>query len=403
RQIFCVWSKFIFLMFTVNVGSAASVEPHDRILILVSIDAFRADYLEKFKPPNLTKLAKEGVHAEKLIPMFPTMTFPNHHTIVTGLRPEHHGIIHNNFYDPERKENFAFNKYKPEETFWWDGEPVWATAVKQGLKANCFFWPGTGVKMAGVLPTEFKPFEKDPSPDDCIQQVLTSLDQPAEKRPNLLLTYFHHVDSAGHHDGIESPKMVEAVKQVDDAIGQLIEGIHQRKLDDIANLIIVSDHGMKEISTNRIIALGDFVDLEKVQVDFSGALAGLRPLDGNTNALYDAFKSKEKNFRTYRSETMPTRYHFTENKCIPPIILVADDGWYLRNHSSSLNKATHGFDPELDSMAATFIASGTAFQKGVSLKPVENVHLYNLLCATLGLKPAPNDGDDRLVKEVLAK
>ncbi len=398
-----VWSSVVFWMLTLRIASAENVEPCNRILILVSIDAFRADYLQKFKPTNLMKLAAEGVHAEKLIPVFPTMTFPNHQTIVTGLRPEHHGVIHNNFYDPERNAFFAFNKYKPEDAFWWSGEPIWVTAVKQGLRADCLFWPGTGVKMADVLPTEFRPFEKDPTPSDCIQQVLKWLHQPVEKRANLLVAYFHHMDTAGHHDGPDSPKMAEAVKQVDDAIGQLVAGLHHRKLDDIANLVIVSDHGMKEISTDRMIALADFVDLEKVQIDFSGALAGLRPLNGKVDALYDAFKAKEKNFHVYRKENMPPRYHFTENKRIPPVILVADDGWYLSTKNSMSNKATHGFDPELDSMGATFIASGPAFRHGVTLKPFENVHIYNLLCATLGLKPAPNDGDDRLVKEVLAK
>jgi predicted AlkP superfamily pyrophosphatase or phosphodiesterase len=372
-------------------------------LILVSIDAFRADYLQKFKPPHLLKLATDGVHAEKMIPMFPSMTFPNHQTIITGLRPEHHGVIHNNFYDSERKQFFAFNKYKPEDTFWWGGEPIWATAVKQGLRADCMFWPGTGVKMSGVLPTEFRAFEMNPSPHDCIGQVLKWLDEPAEKRAQLLMTYFHHVDSAGHHTGIDSPQTAEAVKQVDDAIGELVDGIHQRNLDNVANLVIVSDHGMQSISTNRMIALGDFVDLEKVQVDFSGAVAGLRPLDGNVDALYDAFKSKEKHFHVYRRENMPARFHFTENLRIPPVIVLADDGWYLRTKYLTSNKATHGFDPELDSMGATFIASGPAFEHGVTLKPFENVHIYNLLCATLSLNPAPNDGDNRLAKEALAK
>ncbi len=388
-----------------------SVAPKDRILILVSIDAFRADYLKKFKDqtPNLNRLAAEGVHAEKMIPMFPSMTFPNHQTIVTGWRPEHHGIIHNNFFDPERKQTFAYNKYKPEDSFWWGGEPIWATAVKQGRRANVMFWPGTGVKMAGVLPTEYRPYESAPDPNGCVEPVLAWLDQPAEKRANFLMTYFHHVDSVGHKTGTDSPEIAQTVKEVDDAIGLLVDGIHKRKLDDVVNLVIISDHGMANTSTNRLIKLSDFVDMANVQVDFSGALAGLRPLDGDVDALYKKFAGKEKHFHVYRSETMPKRYHFTDNQRIPPVIVVADDGWYVSKPRASgeepkaMNKATHGFDPELDSMGATFIANGPAFKHGVTLKPFENVHIYNLLCATMGLKPAPNDGDDRLVKKVLAK
>jgi predicted AlkP superfamily pyrophosphatase or phosphodiesterase len=166
---------------------------------------------------------------------------------------------------------------------------------------------------------------------------------------------------------------------------------------------------MVEISTNRIVNLGDFVDLKTAQVDFAGALAGLRPSDGNVDTLYQAFKSRESYFKTYRAENMPERFHFRGNPRIPPVLLVADEGWYLSKRSASdpptggFNKATHGYDPELDSMGATFIAWGPAFLRGLKLAPVENVHLYNLFCTTLGLKAAPNDGDDRLVKKVLAQ
>ncbi len=166
---------------------------------------------------------------------------------------------------------------------------------------------------------------------------------------------------------------------------------------------------MTEISTNRLIVLSDFVDTNKVQVDFSGAVAGLRPLDGNTEALYAAFKKKQKHFRVYRKENMPKRFHFQNNDRIPPVILIADEGWYIRKTpltekaAADFEKATHGYDPRLKSMGATFIAYGPAFRRGATIAPVENVNIYNLLCAIIGLTPAPNDGDDRLVKAVLAK
>jgi predicted AlkP superfamily pyrophosphatase or phosphodiesterase len=388
---------------------APSAAPRERILILVSLDAFRWDYLQKYKAPNLSKLAAEGVHAKKLIPMFPTMTFPNHHTIVTGWRPAHHGVIHNNIYDPTTKETFAFNKPELQGPQWWGGEPVWATAIKQGRRANVLFWPGTGSAMAGLLPTEFKRYDGKPDPNEIVDMGLAWLEQPVEKRPSVVLLYFHHVDSVGHRTGPDSPETAASVALVDTAMGRLVEGLHRLKLDDVANLVIISDHGMAELSTNRVIALGDFVDLKTVQVDFSGAIAGLRPLDGKTDALYDAFKKRENHFKTYRSETIPAEYHFKDNARIPQVILLADDGWYLSNRASGepptrqMNKATHGFDPRLDSMGATFIAWGPAFQHGVTIEPVENVHIYNLLCATLGLKPAANDGDDQLVQKVLAK
>src|SRR6266850_4625922 len=144
---FLVWLGALSLVISeCRAPAAPPVQRRERILILVSLDAFRWDYLQKYHPTNLNRLALEGVHAKKLIPMFPSMTFPNHHTIVTGLRPEHHGIIHNNFYDPVTKETFAFNKTELQGSQWWGGEPVWATAIKQGRTADCLSWPGTGVQ-----------------------------------------------------------------------------------------------------------------------------------------------------------------------------------------------------------------------------------------------------------------
>ena len=406
-----VWFYSVLLLALVlRAPAAPSVPPNERILILVSLDGFRWDYLQKYKAPHLSQLAAEGVRAEKLIPAFPSMTFPNHHTIVTGWRPAHHGVIHNNIYDPVLKETFAFNKPELQGPEWWGGEPIWATAIKQGRRANCLFWPGTGTTMAGMLPTEWKRYDGSVEPNGIVDAGLAWLDQPQAKRPSLVILYFHHPDSVGHKHGPNSPEIAISVAQVDDAMGRLVEGLHRLKLDDVANLIVVSDHGMAAISPSRTIAMGDFVDLKSVQVDFSGAIAGLRPLDGNVDALYQAFYRREKKyFSVYRPETMPTDFHFRDNPRIPPVILLADDGWYLSKRSANepatreMNKATHGFDPKLDSMGATFIAWGPAFRHAAKIAPVENVHLYNLFCATLGLKPATNDGDRRLIPSVLAK
>ena|ERR1051325_5199268 len=263
--------------------------------------------------------------------------------------------------------------------------------------------------MAGLLPTEWKAYEGKPEPNECVDIGLGWLEQPPEKRPSIVALYLHHTDSIGHRYGTDSPQLAASVTQVDEAMGRLVAGLHRLKLDEVANVVIVSDHGMTDISTNRLIALSDFVNLENVQVDFSGAVAGLRPLDGNVDALFQAFKGKEKHFQVFRRENAPAEFHFRDHARIPPVILVADDGWYLSKRSASelqtsgFNKATHGYDPKLDSMGATFIAWGPAFRKGVKLAPVENVHIYNLVCATLGLKPAPNDGDDQLVNAVLAR
>jgi predicted AlkP superfamily pyrophosphatase or phosphodiesterase len=394
----------------IGVESSHRVAPRDRILILVSLDGFRCDYLQKFKAqtPHLNQLAAEGVHMERLIPVFPSLTFPNHYSIVTGLWPEHHGIINNRMYDPNFQTNFyIFDNPGPTDGRWWGGEPIWVTAIKQGRVADCVMWPGSGAEIDGVRPTKYETFTTNATPDDVVNTGLTWLAQ-TNGRPNFLTLYFHEVDTESHHHGVESSQVAQAVPQMDEAVGRLMDGLHRLQLDKVANVIILSDHGMTDLSTNRVIALSDYVDLDSVQVDTWGAVAGLRPLDGNVDALYDQFAGKEDHFKVYRRENMPERWHYTDNPRIPPVLLVADEGWYinkrpLTGRTKNFESATHGFDNELPSMGATFIVYGPAFRHRITLPTTTNVDIYNLLCATLGLTPAPNDGDDSLVQEVLIK
>lgn len=399
----------LVLLVVIRFDNSHNVAPRDRILILVSLDGFRWDYLDKFKAqtPHLNQLAAQGVHMERLIPVFPSLTFPNHYTIVTGLYPEHHGIVNNRMYDPNFHATFnIFDSPGPTEGRWWGGEPIWVTAIKQGRLADCMFWPGSEAAIGGIRPTEWRTFDMKTTPDEVVDTGLSWLAQTNE-RPSLLTLYFHEVDTESHHHGVESAQVAKAVPEMDQAVGRLMDGLHRLQLDDAANVIIVSDHGMTDLSTNRVIALSDYVDLNSVQVDNWGAVAGLRPLDGNVDALYGEFAGKENHFKVYRHENMPARWHYTDNPRIPPVVLVADEGWYINKHPLDPTKyfesATHGFDNELPSMGATFIAYGPAFRHHVTLPPTSNVDIYNLLCATLGLKPAPNDGDNSLVREVLVK
>jgi predicted AlkP superfamily pyrophosphatase or phosphodiesterase len=397
------------LLVLIRLDKSYGVPPRGRILVLVCLDGFRWDYLEKFKAqtPRLNQLADDGVHIERLIPVFPSLTFPNHYTIVTGLLPEHHGIVNNRMYDPNFKTNFnIFDNPGPTEGRWWGGEPIWVTAIKQGRTADCMFWPGSEAEIEGIRPTQWKHFDIQVTPDQVVDTGLAWLAQ-TNNRPSLLTLYFHEVDTESHHHGVESSQVAQAVPEMDQAVGRLMDGLHRLQLDNAADVIIVSDHGMTDLSTNRVIALSDYVDLNSVQVDAWGAVAGLRPHDGNVDVLYNAFAGKENHFKVYRRENMPARFHYTDNPRIPPVVLVADEGWYINRRPLDPGKyfesATHGFDNELPSMGATFIAYGPAFRHHVTLPPTSNVDIYNLLCATLGLQPAPNDGDDTLVREVLAK
>ncbi len=397
-------------VFFLPVACRKAPDASERIVIMVGVDGFRWDYLQKFRPPNLLRLAEQGVTAERMTPAFPSLTFPNFYTLATGLRPEHHGIIGNTMFDPDFNAKFALGSPSVQESRWWDGEPIWVTAENQGVRTACMFWPGSEAEIAGVRPSEWRKFQHDFSPEDRVQSVLEWLTVPLDKRPRLITLYFHEADTAGHRFGPDSRETAEAVVKVDTAIGNLLEGIRKLNLADRTNLLIVSDHGMTEVSPDRTIALSALVDLKEVQIDFSGAVAGLRPLRGTVDELSAKVSAHQTHFRVYRREEMPERLHFRHHRRIPPLVLLPDEGWLIVPRpplddpgGKPIQRATHGFDPELASMGALFIASGPAFRSGVTLPPFENIHVYNLVCAVLGLHPAANDGGQFLIDQAMLK
>ena len=386
-------------------AAPAKVAP---VVVLIGLDGFRWDYLAKYHPPNLSRLAAAGVRAERMIASFPSLTFPNFYTLATGLRPERHGIVGNSFYDPEFKASFSLGSAAASDGKWWGGEPIWVTAEKQGVRAACMFWPGSEAEIGGVRPSVWQKFSMDFPIDRRVRAVLDWLAKPPGERPGLITLYCHEVDTASHRYGVDSPEVAQAVEQVDAAVGRLAEGVHGLGLDSVVNYVVVSDHGMTALSPDRVIALSDLVDVNSVQVDFSGAVAGLRPLKGTAAELRKMLDAKARHFHVYLREEVPERLHYRDNRRIPPVVLIADEGWMILKRpllddaaKKGFLRATHGFDPALPSMGATFIACGPAFKEGATIKPFENVEVYDLLCATLGLTPASNDGGGHLAKQVL--
>ena len=255
-------------------------------LILVSIDGFRWDYFQVHQAPVLQKLAAQGVHARRLTPCFPSKTFPNHYTLVTGLRPENHGIVANWFYDPSF--SAMFNIRNPEsntESRGWGGEPVWVTAEKQGVSSASFFWPGSEAKIHGRRPSFYKTFDKKLTSMQRVDGLLAWLSLPETQRPRFSTLYFDIVDTAGHTFGPTAPETAAAVREVDDAVAHLLAGLDRLGLGERANLVIVSDHGMSECGPDRIIFLEDLMDVSKVQVESTGPNGGVRPLTGSAADL----------------------------------------------------------------------------------------------------------------------
>ncbi len=389
------------------VVAARGAEPP---LILISLDGFRWDYLDKFaaEAPHLRQVAAAGVRADRMISCFPTLTFPNHYTIVTGLRPEHHGIVANTFFDPALRA--AFNYKKSESVVqgrWWGGEPIWITAVKQGRRSACLFWPGSEAEIAGARPTYYRPFDGQLTCAQRVDALLSWFDLPPSRRPVFATLYLDVVDHAGHDYGPDSPEMAAAVGDVDAAIARLQAGLAARGLGVATNLVIVSDHGMAAVDAGHVAFVDDWVDLAAVQLECTGSQAGLRPRVGTAADLAARVRrSLPAHLRAYLREEIPERYHYRDNPRIAPVLILADEGWEITTRADHARRkrperGDHGYDNELPVMGATFIASGPAFRRGARIAPFENIQVYNLLCAVLGLRPAPNDGDDRLARVIL--
>jgi predicted AlkP superfamily pyrophosphatase or phosphodiesterase len=402
----------LVLWFAVMPVPAGATPVEERSLVLVSIDAFRWDYLQKYDAPTLRGLAAGGVHAIRLTPSFPSKTFPNHYTLVTGLWPEHHGIVSNYFYDPDLGASFSKNKAadNADQRWWAAGEPVWITAERQGVRSACMLWPGDEVENHGRRPSFSRPYDRNLTSAQRVDSLLSWLALPAAKRPRFGALYLEVVDNAGHKFGPDSPGTAAAVKEADDAIARLLAGLQTLGQLDRTDLVVLSDHGLSPTSMDRVIFLEDVMDVSQVRIESTGANGGVRPLGGPAAELVAQIRAKAPpQLHAYLREEVPVRFHYRDNPRIPPVVLVADDGWMIESRadfeklSAHYDRGNHGWDPALANMGALFIANGPDFQRGVELSDVDNVNVYNLLCAVLGLQPAPNDGDQSLVRAALAR
>jgi len=364
-------------------------------VILISIDGFRPDYLNRGQTPTLSRLAHEGVLGA-MRPSFPSVTFPNHYTLVTGLYPDHHGMVNNRIEDPERPDVvFTINdRTQGVDPFWWEeATPIWVTAEQHGVHAGTMYWPGSDVVIHGVRPTKWRTFDQNMPSFARVDVLLSWLDAPAAERPRFFTLYFDIVDSMGHHYGPDAQETTAAASEVDASIARLLDGLHQRGVQ--ANLVIVADHGMTSTPDGEIIDLDPLVTRQTAHVAWDGPFAGLTPLPGHEQEVEHAVLGRSAHGECWRKAELPARFHFGTNRRIPAIVCLADLGW--RYHTSQLSPynalGNHGYDPAAPDMAAIFIANGPAFRPGVTLPTFDNVSVYPLLARLIGVPPEPNDGD----------
>src|SRR5918994_47370 len=353
----------------ISAGSGGST------VVLIGIDGFHPSYLERPQSRHLRELARAGVRARSLVPVFPTLTFPNFYTMATGLYPDHHGIVSNTMVDSALGRFTLRNRAAVRDPRWWGGEPTW-----------------------------YKVFDASVPNADRVRQVLDWLSLPAERTPSLITVYFGDVDDAGHEFGPEAPETDAAIARVDSAVGAIMNGLKQRGLEERVNLVVVSDHGMARIDPGHLIYLDDFVDPATVNIVDLGAVLSLSAKPGSADTVFRSV-ARVPHLRAYRKQDM-ARYHYGKHPRIPEILAVADEGWLVTTRGlgairSRLTRGAHGYPPDAPSMQAIFLARGPAFRQGVIVPPFQNIHLYALLAHLLGVTPAPHDGSLDSVKAVL--
>uniref|UniRef100_A0A8C6SRT6 Ectonucleotide pyrophosphatase/phosphodiesterase 1 n=1 Tax=Neogobius melanostomus TaxID=47308 RepID=A0A8C6SRT6_9GOBI len=376
-------------------------------LILVSLDGFRAEYLKDHSShiPVINALRKYGTSTPHMRPVYPTKTFPNHYSIVTGLYPESHGIVDNKMYDVKRNAFFSLKTNEKFNAEWYQGEPVWVTAMRQNLKTATFFWPGSDVNITGTFPTFYHMYDQKVNFEKRVTTMFEWLELPEGQRPDFLTLYMDEPDSSGHRHGPGSKQVVEALENVDRILGMFMDGLKERNLHNCVNLIVVSDHGMEEATCDKAVFVSSYVNDTEGFTVIQGPAARIRPSRLPEEYSTCEFllipncpfpcRTHDQAMRPYLKEHLPKRFHFAHHERIERGHLYMKEGWQAAMRKTEMKYCSggfHGSDNVFKNMQAIFIGYGPGFKHKTVVPPFENIEVYNLMCDLLGIRPAPNNG-----------
>ncbi len=390
------WITALLLAFSCGWLRAEPNPAAGRYVVLVSLDGFRYDYAKRYHATHLLAMRQEGAAADSMIPSFPSLTFPNHISIVTGLYPGHHGIVANNFYDPARNATYSNAKNGADGT-WYRAKPLWVVAEEQNVKSACMFWPSSDAEIDGVRPSYWFKYDAQVSTQARVTRVLDWLKLPDPQRPHFITLYLSNADDAGHKFGPESKEIEQAVHEIDSAIGDLQGGIRSSGLP--VDLIVVSDHGMQSMA--GAVELNRYADLSKVRFMSGGPFALIYAPDTKTaEQVYRELKRKHGPYEVYRRKETPARWHYSQDPRAGDLVVIATRALRLVGEPPRgvPPKGAHGFDPALwKNMRAIFYATGPDIRARTRIKPFENVEVFALVAKILGLQAPPGlDGSGQL-------
>lgn len=374
-------------------------EPKAEKVLLLSFDGFRYDYLSKTDTPNFDQLVETGVSSEGLIPIFPSKTFPNYYAIATGLYPEKSGFIGNSMYDLTMDASFTMSdRDQVENPRWYGGEPIWNTVEKANKNAGTMFWVGSEAPIQNMRPTHWKTYDGSMPDSARIDTVVKWLNYGNEEEVDLATVYFSFVDTQGHRYGTDSEEVKAAIKRADDLMGYLMEKMEENELTSKTNMLIVSDHGMADVSKERIVVLDDMIDPDDVEIIEYSPSVMMNAKQGKLEEVYESLKENEEHYKVYKKEDIPDRYHLKNHHRVPELLMVADVGYtintqeYFESREDYPSGGAHGFDNQAKEMHALFVANGPDLKQDFEMKAFENVHLYSLMAHLLQVTPVQTDG-----------
>ncbi|MEO1437158.1 MAG: ectonucleotide pyrophosphatase/phosphodiesterase [Bacteroidota bacterium] len=379
-------------------------------LILISLDGFRWDYVERFHPPHLSQFIAEGVQAKSLIPSFPSKTFPNHYTVATGMYPDKHGLIANTFYSYAKDTTYIIrDRSLVEDSDFYRGTPIWVHASKAGMVTASYFFVGTEAKIQGTRPDYYFNYDGSVPNDERVRQALEWLSYPKSKRPQLITMYFSDMDNIGHGFGPNNDQQLQTgLMRLDSTLGKLFDGIKATKLP--VNVLIVSDHGMLEVPVEKYLPQEKLENDALYRTVSNGALVSIHPHDpAQTDSIFQLLQNKADHYQIYKTEDCPLFEAPPTDPNWGSLQIIPEDGhyfiWYrglsIKKKSTNTRFGEHGFDPNLLELHGIFYANGPAFKAGYTLPPIKNIHVYPLMCEILGLE-VPEDVDGELNATVKA-
>lgn len=368
-------------------------------VVLISFDGFRPEYLQRLNLPNFERVWRDGVRSTGMYPVFPSKTFPNHYSIVTGLYAEHHGLVANSFNDPQRGARYSmYDTLTVRDGSWYRGEPLWVTAEKQGMVSASYFWVASEAAIGGAKPTFWKPYNGRVPNFARVDSVLSWLALPEDRRPHLVTMYFSDADDAGHRHGPLSPQLDSAAARLDSALGRLLDGVARLPVRERVYFVLVSDHGMSEVSPRWYAALDTLIDLAGVTIADAGPNANLHVAGGRARALRDSINRRMRHGRAYLRDEIPGHLHYRADPRIGDLVVIMEDHYQIgrADRLPVEGTASHGWDPTIPNMRALFIVKGPGIPRGKVIGGFENVDIYPFITEILGLRPAANlDGTSR--------